>query len=360
MKNNLVNLVKISALAVVVASASSSAFAQVGGAAPQIAPAPRSSTGFVAPELQLTTVQGRAFETQAYRSVGQLGLPVKDANALAKSVGEAMAAKERQLKASGQPVTSSALRNAFTAAITAGVAKEANAAGKVALAQSNLDALMATTTTAQAAESIVKGQVSKATSASANVAAVPCDLTASMRAGISGAEGVVSRDGDLATVAQIEQLRAQGLTYAKMIQDHVGLKNYKTVTVSNFTFVNGVPVESKVTGPVAAWDGFTAAASKDVTSVEVLAGGVGFAKIRVNVLTGIGADVRDPKVLWGMDVSALVNELTPSVGKQAALDIGYGVLVDANADGKIDARDGGKREGGIYEHCSLPLAGVAL
>lgn len=358
MKNKLVDLVKISALAVVVASASSSAFAQVGGAAPQIAPAPRPSTGFVAPQLQLSTAQGRAFEASAYTSVGRLGLPVEKASALAKSVGEAMAAKERQLKASGQPVTVSALRNAFTAAITSGVAKEANAAGKVAVAQSNLDALMASTTTSEAAKAVVEGQVAKATSAS-NVAPVACDLTESTRAGITGPEGMVSRDGDLLTAAQIESLRAEGLALQKQIQDRVGLGNYTTVTVSNFTNVNGVPVSSKVLGPVAAFDQFTAAASKDGSSIDVLTGAVTFLRIRVSVLNGIGKDVTNPATLWAMDVSALVNKLTPSVGKAAALDIGYGVLIDANKDGTVDAADQGKREGGIYEHCRVPLAGVA-
>jgi len=359
MKNQLVNLVKISALAVVVASASNAAFAQVGGAAPQVV-APAGPGVSTAPQFQLSSPVGRAFEAQAVQSVRNLGLPVERANALAKSVSEAMAATERQLIKSGQPVTTSALRSAFTKAITAGVAKEANAAGKVALAQSNLDSLMAKTTTADAAESVIKGQVAKATDAAANVANVPCDLTASTRAGITGAEGIVSRDGDLATAAQIEQLRAQALTYAKMIQDHVGLKNYQTVTVSSFTNVNGVPVASEVKGPVAAVDQFTAAASKDASSVEVLAGLVGFSEISVNVLTGIGKDVHDPNVIWSLRVGALVNKLTTSVGEATAKDIGYGVLVDANNDGKIDAKDGGQREGGIYKHCSVPLGGVAL
>ena len=339
MKNQMLNVLKISGFAVVVASTASAAFGQ---AQPRVA-APRPTVTVDAP--QLTTVQGKAVQVTARNAVNayavKANLGAKDSAALYRKISVELAAKER----AGQKLTVEVARTVFMENIASSVAKQANAAALNEMASVAFADAMNNTSSADLAKDVVENQVAKVTG---EQAAVKCDLVDSTRSGLAGADGIMSRDdADLATVQTMEGLHTVILKNAKVIGNFYA--SWPTNKIETFATPNGKPVAFTVTGPVETADKWFAGSKKDPSSIDVAEGFVGVQQVMIDVKTGIGKSA-DQTTLWALSMGELTTRLTPMVGADQAATIVYGQLYDANnpsatvkdlnGDGQVDEQDG--------------------
>ncbi len=342
MKNQMVNLLKISGFAVVVVATASAAYGQ--GAAPRVA-APSAPTVTVeAPSL--VTASGKAAQVTVRNAVNSYAVQAKLSKEAAarmyKDISMKLAAKERTLK--GKEMTTEIARSVFMDHVLSTVKAQANKAAAEQMASVAFADAMATSTAADVANEIVNNQVSKVTG---EQAPVKCDLVDSTRQGLAAADGLMSRDANLETAAAMQEIRTLIAKNATTIEAFYG--SWPTVQIESFSTVNGKPVSFKTTGPVETADKWFAGSAKAESSLDVAEGYASVQTVMIDVKTGIGKSA-DQKTLWALSMGELTNRLTPVVGADQAAGIVYGQLLDpnnpkaalkdVNKDGKIDEEDG--------------------